>query len=255
MRQSVPTSPRTRAVPIGPSVKTALLWLLLAFIVYTVIASPAKAGRMVRETFDGAARPVSRWAVLRRAGLSPGHRCAQPRALPLVRASACWRCGGTGPRLADPSGSALAGVVVLMWLDQARRRGARSSVTCCSRAGWPGRPADLAGDRVAGRLVRRDRPPAALRSGIITRKVAMMPLIKVTDIGYCGRRPGGSSATARSSSSRPGTTRRCAGSGTCRGRTASTWRSATCSSAPRRRSPAPPTGATDHARSRALPGS
>ena len=36
-----------------PTVKRALLWLAIAFLVYTVIASPDKAADMVRETFGG----------------------------------------------------------------------------------------------------------------------------------------------------------------------------------------------------------
>jgi len=38
---------------VAPTVKKVLLWLLLAFIAYTIIASPGKAAGMVRETFDG----------------------------------------------------------------------------------------------------------------------------------------------------------------------------------------------------------
>ena len=36
-----------------PTVKRALLWLAIAFLVYTVIASPDKAAAMVHETFSG----------------------------------------------------------------------------------------------------------------------------------------------------------------------------------------------------------
>jgi hypothetical protein len=38
---------------MGPTVRKTLLWLLLAFLVYTVIASPAKAAEIVRVTVSG----------------------------------------------------------------------------------------------------------------------------------------------------------------------------------------------------------
>ena len=38
---------------MATTVKKVLLWLLLAFIAYTIIASPGKAAGTVRETFDG----------------------------------------------------------------------------------------------------------------------------------------------------------------------------------------------------------
>jgi hypothetical protein len=38
---------------MGPTVRKTLLWLLLGFLVYTVIVSPAKAAGIVRDTFAG----------------------------------------------------------------------------------------------------------------------------------------------------------------------------------------------------------
>ena len=38
---------------MAATTKKVLLWLLLAFVVYTIIVSPAKAAGMVRETFAG----------------------------------------------------------------------------------------------------------------------------------------------------------------------------------------------------------
>lgn len=38
---------------MATTVKKVLLWLLLAFVVYTIIASPGKAAGMVHDTFDG----------------------------------------------------------------------------------------------------------------------------------------------------------------------------------------------------------
>jgi hypothetical protein len=38
---------------VAATVKKVLLWLVLAFVVYTIIASPGKAAEMVRETFGG----------------------------------------------------------------------------------------------------------------------------------------------------------------------------------------------------------
>jgi hypothetical protein len=37
---------------MAATTKKVLLWLLLAFVVYTIIVSPAKAAGMVRETFQ-----------------------------------------------------------------------------------------------------------------------------------------------------------------------------------------------------------
>lgn len=36
---------------MATTTKKVLLWLLLAFVVYTILVSPAKAAGMVRETF------------------------------------------------------------------------------------------------------------------------------------------------------------------------------------------------------------
>lgn len=36
---------------MATTVKKVLLWLLLAFVVYTIVASPGKAAEMARETF------------------------------------------------------------------------------------------------------------------------------------------------------------------------------------------------------------
>jgi hypothetical protein len=38
---------------MAATTKKVLLWLLLAFVVYTIIVNPAKAAGMVRETFQG----------------------------------------------------------------------------------------------------------------------------------------------------------------------------------------------------------
>ncbi len=38
---------------MAATVKKVLLWLLLAFVVYTIVASPGKAAGMARDTFDG----------------------------------------------------------------------------------------------------------------------------------------------------------------------------------------------------------
>lgn len=37
---------------MAANVKKVLLWLLLAFVVYTIIVSPGKAAAMTRDTFD-----------------------------------------------------------------------------------------------------------------------------------------------------------------------------------------------------------
>lgn len=36
---------------VAPAVKKVLLWLLVAFVVYTIVVSPAKAADMTRATF------------------------------------------------------------------------------------------------------------------------------------------------------------------------------------------------------------
>ena len=36
---------------MAPAVKKVLLWLLVAFVVYTIVVSPAKAADMTRATF------------------------------------------------------------------------------------------------------------------------------------------------------------------------------------------------------------
>ena len=65
-----------------------------------------------------------------------------------------------------------------------------------------------------------------LAQGFIVRKVNMMPLAKVTDMASSGPQWARSSATASSSWSHPGKTRRCATSGSCPILSSSTWRSA-----------------------------
>lgn len=94
-------------------------------------------------------------------------------------------------RLAEPAASALAGLVVLMWADQRLPLGvplARDLLL----AGWVALVARLVWRALEWRadwFVVTDRR-LLLRSGIITRKVAMMPLIKVTDMSY-SRPPAG----------------------------------------------------------------
>jgi hypothetical protein len=38
---------------VAATVRKALLWLLLAFVVYTIVASPGKAAGLARDTFAG----------------------------------------------------------------------------------------------------------------------------------------------------------------------------------------------------------
>ena len=88
-------------------------------------------------------------------------------------------------RLAEPAASALAGLVVLMWADQRLPLGvplARDLLL----AGWVALVARLVWRALEWRadwFVVTDRR-LLLRTGIVTRKVAMMPLIKVTDMSY-----------------------------------------------------------------------
>jgi membrane protein YdbS with pleckstrin-like domain len=88
-------------------------------------------------------------------------------------------------RLAEPVLSAVAGLVVMLWLDQVLPTGlplARDLLL----AGWVGLTGRLAWrvmDWRAGWFVVTDRR-LLLRTGILTRRVAMMPLIKVTDMSY-----------------------------------------------------------------------
>jgi membrane protein YdbS with pleckstrin-like domain len=88
-------------------------------------------------------------------------------------------------RLGEPFSSALAGLVLLLWLDQelpTRLPLARDALL----AGWVFLMARLTWRVLEWRadwFVVTDRR-LLLRTGIITRKVAMMPLIKVTDMSY-----------------------------------------------------------------------
>ena len=94
-------------------------------------------------------------------------------------------------RLAGPFLSAIAGLVALMWLDQLLPVGL-PLVRDLLLAGWVGLMARLTWRVIEWRadwFVVTDRR-LLLRSGIITRKVAMMPLIKVTDMSY-SRPPAG----------------------------------------------------------------
>lgn len=94
-------------------------------------------------------------------------------------------------RLAEPAASVLAGLLVLLWLDQVlplRLPLARDLLL----AGWVALLARLAWRVLEWRadwFVVTDRR-LLLRTGILTRKVAMMPLIKVTDMSY-SRPPAG----------------------------------------------------------------
>jgi membrane protein YdbS with pleckstrin-like domain len=88
-------------------------------------------------------------------------------------------------RLAEPFLSALGGLVLLMWLDQVlppRLPLARDVLL----AGWVVVMARLTWRVLEWRadwFVVTDRR-LLLRTGIVTRRVAMMPLIKVTDMSY-----------------------------------------------------------------------
>ena len=88
-------------------------------------------------------------------------------------------------RLAEPAGSTLAALVLLLWADQRLPIGvplARDLLL----AGWVLIVARLVWRALAWRadwFVVTDRR-LLLRTGIVTRKVAMMPLIKVTDMSY-----------------------------------------------------------------------
>lgn len=88
-------------------------------------------------------------------------------------------------RLAEPLASVLAGLLVLLWLDQVLPLGL-PLVRDVLLAGVVGLVARLAWRVVEWRadwFVVTDRR-LLLRSGIVTRRVAMMPLIKVTDMSY-----------------------------------------------------------------------
>jgi membrane protein YdbS with pleckstrin-like domain len=94
-------------------------------------------------------------------------------------------------RLAGPFLSAFAGLIALLWLDQVLPVGL-PLVRDLLLAGWVGLMARLTWRVIEWRadwFVVTDRR-LLLRSGIITRKVAMMPLIKVTDMSY-SRPPAG----------------------------------------------------------------
>lgn len=88
-------------------------------------------------------------------------------------------------RLAEPAGSAFAGLITLLWLDQVLPTTlplARDLLL----AGWVALMARLTWRVMEWRadwFVVTDRR-LLLRTGIITRRVAMMPLIKVTDMSY-----------------------------------------------------------------------
>ena len=94
-------------------------------------------------------------------------------------------------RLAGPALGALGGLVVLMWLDQVLPLGlplARDLLL----AGWVVLLARLTWRVLEWRedwFVVTDRR-LLMRTGLVTRRVAMMPLIKVTDMSY-SRPPAG----------------------------------------------------------------
>ena len=88
-------------------------------------------------------------------------------------------------RLAEPALSALAGLVVLMWLDQVLPV-PLPFVRDLLLAGWVALLARLTWRTLEWRedwFVVTDRR-LLVRTGLVTRKVAMMPLIKVTDMSY-----------------------------------------------------------------------
>lgn len=94
-------------------------------------------------------------------------------------------------RLAEPVAAALGGLAVMLWLDQALPTGL-PLVRDLLLAGWValmGRLAWRVLEWRAGWFVVTDRR-LLLRTGILTRRVAMMPLIKVTDMSY-SRPPAG----------------------------------------------------------------
>jgi membrane protein YdbS with pleckstrin-like domain len=88
-------------------------------------------------------------------------------------------------RLAGPALSAVAGLVVLMWLDQVLPV-PLPFVRDLLLAGWVGLLARLTWRTLEWRedwFVVTDRR-LLVRTGLVTRKVAMMPLMKVTDMSY-----------------------------------------------------------------------
>lgn len=94
-------------------------------------------------------------------------------------------------RLAEPVAAALGGLAVMLWLDQVLPTGL-PLVRDLLLAGWValmGRLAWRVLEWRAGWFVVTDRR-LLLRTGILTRRVAMMPLIKVTDMSY-SRPPAG----------------------------------------------------------------
>ncbi len=87
-------------------------------------------------------------------------------------------------RLAEPALGAVAGLVLLMWLDQVLPM--VPYVREVLLAGWVVLIARLAWRVLEWRedwFVVTDRR-LLVRTGLVTRKVAMMPLIKVTDMSY-----------------------------------------------------------------------
>ena len=90
---------------MAATTKRVLLWLGVAFVVYTIIESPAKAADLVQAAFGG----------IERRGPEPGHVLRRPRALSswTPAASAAWSAtcsrasagsspyAGTGPAWRD----------------------------------------------------------------------------------------------------------------------------------------------------------
>lgn len=88
-------------------------------------------------------------------------------------------------RLAEPVLSALAGLVVVFWLDHVLPLGL-PLVRELMLLGWVGLAARLSWRLLEWRVdwfVVTDRR-LLMRSGLVTRRVAMMPLLKVTDMSY-----------------------------------------------------------------------
>lgn len=88
-------------------------------------------------------------------------------------------------RLLEPALSALGGLVVLFWLDHDLPLG-MSLVRTVLLAGWAVLAARFAWQLLLWRedwFVVTDRR-LLVRSGLITRRVSMMPLIKVTDMSF-----------------------------------------------------------------------
>jgi uncharacterized membrane protein YdbT with pleckstrin-like domain len=88
-------------------------------------------------------------------------------------------------RLAEPSLSTLSGVIGLFWLDHVLPPGL-PQIRVVLLLAWTGLAARLVWRLLEWRedwFVLTDRR-LLLRSGLLTRRIAMMPLIKITDMSY-----------------------------------------------------------------------